>query len=113
MSLSIDCSGEIEILCHPAGAANRSSVPFFDSVGAGDRLALLFIPNEGASSPYSLKITSPSGATILDTIVRDLPTGLPQSPPPVEFVVSAKGLYRIEMREMRGRQRGEAHVRVG
>jgi hypothetical protein len=28
-------------------------------------------------------------------------------------VVSTKGVYRVEIREMRGRRRGEAQVRVG
>jgi hypothetical protein len=30
----------------------------------------------------------------------------------VEFVVSAPGVYRIEIKELRGRQRGEATLRV-
>jgi hypothetical protein len=113
MSALIELSGEIEIFCYPAGSGTRGSVPFFDAVGIGDRLSLVFGPGDGANPPYSLKIFSPSGANILDTIVRDLPTSTPQSPPPIEFVVSAKGVYRIEIREMRGRQRGEAKLRVG
>lgn len=112
MSAKIESSGEIEVLCFPSGAATRHSVPYFDAVTVGDRLSLVFTAGDGASAPFSLKIFSPSGAVILDSIVRDLPTGLPQSAPPVEFVVSAKGLYRVEIREMRGRQRGEASVRV-
>ena len=112
MSTVIESSGEIEIFCYPSIAGTRNSVPFFDAVTVGDRLSLVFTPGDGASSPYALRVFSPSGANILDTIVRDLPTGTPQSPPPVEFVVSAKGVYRIEIREMRGRQRGEAKLRV-
>ena len=115
MSALIEMSGEIEIFCYPSGSAGgstRQSVPFFDAVTAGDRLSLVFAANDGASAPFALKIFSPSGTNILDSIVRDLPTGLPQSPPPVEFVVSAKGVYRVEIREMRGRQHGEAKVRV-
>jgi hypothetical protein len=112
MSALIEYSGEIEVFCYPSGAGTRTSVPFFDEVTVGDRLSLVFTPGDGASSPYSLKIFSPAGTNILDSIVRDLPTGTPQSPPPIEFVVSAKGVYRVEIREMRGRQRGEAKVRV-
>jgi hypothetical protein len=113
MSATVESSGDIEIFCYPAGpAATRASVPFFDSVTAGDRLALVFLPGEGASAPFQLKIIAPSGANIVDSIVRDLPTGLPQSPPPLEFVVSAKGIYRIEIRELKGRQKGEAKVKV-
>ncbi len=113
MSATIEASGEIEVFCYPSGPVKLlNSVPFFDSVGVGDRLSLVFNPGDGASAPYSLKIFAPSGSNIMDTIVRDLPTGTPQSPPPLEFVVSAKGVYRIEIREMRGRQRGEAKVKV-
>jgi hypothetical protein len=112
MSALIESSGEIEILCFPTGATVRHSV-LFEAFAPGDRLSLVFTPIDGATAPYSLKVFSPTGATIHDTIVRDLPTGTPQSPPPIEFVVSAKGVYRIEIREMRGRQRGEAKVRVG
>ncbi len=114
MSAFIEISGDIEIFCYPRGASTtRASVPFFDSVGPGDALSLVFGGGDGASPPYALRIHSPTGTLILDTILRDLPTGLPQSPPPVEFVVSTKGIYRIEIRELKGRQRGEAKLRVG
>jgi hypothetical protein len=113
MSGPIDSSGDFEVFAHVAGAAHsRSSVPSFDSIGVGDRVSLLFLPGDGSTPPYALKIFSPSGANIVDTIVRELPTGAPQSPPPFEFVVSARGSYRIEIREMRGRQKGEARLRV-
>ena len=112
MPAFIESSGEIEVFCYPSGAPSRVTVPVFDAVTVGDRLSLVFGANDGATPPYSLKVVSPSGTTILDSIVRDLPTGLPQSPPPVEFVVSGKGVYKVEIREMRGRQRGEARVRI-
>lgn len=109
----IESSGDIEVHCHPSGtSASRSTAPFFGTISPGDRLALLFTPGDGTNPPYALRIISPTGTTILDTIVRDLPTATPQSPPPVEFVVSAKGVYRIEIREQLGRQRGEARVTV-
>jgi len=112
MPAHIEASGEIEVYCYPAGPASRVTVPVFSQVTIGDRLSLVFGANESATAPFALKVVSPSGATILDSIVRDLPTGLPQSPPPLEFVVSAKGVYKVEIREMRGRQRGEAKVRI-
>lgn len=87
-------------------------MPHFERITAGTRLALLFVPGE-SSPPYALKVFSPSGTNIVDTIVRDPPTGAPQSPPPIEFVVSANGVYRIEVRSTNGRQRGEAKIRVG
>jgi hypothetical protein len=109
----IESTGDIEIYCHPTNASSRGSVPHFERISAGTRLALLFVPGETSVPPYALKIYSPSGSNILDTLVRDPPTGAPQSPPPIEFVVSANGVYRIEVRSMSGRQRGEAKVRVG
>jgi hypothetical protein len=112
MPAKIESSGEIEIVCFPAGGVTRSYVPVFDNVSVGDRLSLIFAANDDASGPFTLKITSPSGATIVDSIVRDLPTSTPQSPPPIEFVVSAKGPYKVEIREVRGRQRGEARVSI-
>lgn len=113
MSALLESSGDIEIFCSPAGSAiTRGTVPFFGTIGVGDRLALVFTPGDGASPPYALRVWSPSGANIVDTIVRDLPTGTPQSAPPIEFVVSAKGVYRIEIREMKGRQRGELRFQV-
>ena len=103
MPRPIGISGEIEIFCHLAGSAK---------IAVGDRVSLVFAPGEGSSPPFVLKVFSPSGATILDTTVRDLPTVEPQSPPPIEIVVSARGQYRIEIRQMRGRQRGEAILHV-
>jgi hypothetical protein len=72
----------------------------------------MFTPMHGATAPYTLRIFSPTGANIVDTIVRDLPTTEPQSAPAFEFVVSVGGRYRIEIREMRGRQRGEGTLSV-
>lgn len=108
----IESSGDIEIYCHPANASSRGSVPHFGRITPGTRLALLFVPGE-SSPPYALKVFSPSGSNIVDTLVRDPPTGAPQSPQPIEFVVSAHGTYRIEVRSTNGRQRGEARVTVG
>ncbi|APR84850.1 Hypothetical protein A7982_10199 [Minicystis rosea] len=114
MSSIIESHGDIEVFVYPSGsAATRASVPFFDSISVGDRLSLVFNPGDEANPPFALKIVSPSGTTIMDTILRDLPTGMPQSPPPVEFVVSARGIYKIEIRELKGRQRGEAKLKVG
>lgn len=108
----IESSGDIEVHCYPSGISTRSTAPFFGTISPGDRLSLLFTPGDTANPPFKLRIVSPTGATILDTIVRDLPTVTPQSPPPIEFVVSARGVYRIEIRETAGRQHGEAKVTV-
>lgn len=110
--MRIQSTGDIEIFCHPAGASGRGSVPFFDAITVGDRLALLFVPDGSPEPPYTLKIFSPTGANILDTLVRDLPTGAPQSPAPIEFSVSARGVYRVEIKSRSGRQNGQATIRV-
>ena len=113
MSALIETSGDIEIFCHPATTAlSRTGVPSFEEFHSGDRVAVVFAVEDTSAPPYSLKIHSPTGANILDSIVRDLPTGLPYSAAPVEFVVSARGIYRIEIRELKGRHRGEAKLRV-
>lgn len=117
MSALIETTGDIEIFCHPSAGTTRTTVtratvPFFDAIHVGDCVAMVFTAGDGAEPPFSLKIFSPSGTNIVDTIVRDLPTGLPQSPPPIDFVVSARGIYRVEIRELKGRHRGEAKLRV-
>lgn len=111
MPSRIESHGDIEVYCAPAGTT-PTRTPYYDNVTAGDRLAMVFNPGDVSAPPYALKIVSPSGSTIMDTILRDLPTGLPQSPPPVEFVVSVKGTYRIEIRELKGRQRGEGQLQI-
>jgi hypothetical protein len=114
MAGSFENSGDIEILCRATGAVVwRGTVPAFDELGVGDRLFLVFRPEEGSSPPYQLKIVSPSGATIMDTIVRDLPDGTKQSTAaPIEFIVSLRGKYRIEIKDLKGRQRGEATLNI-
>jgi hypothetical protein len=113
MSTHIESSGDIEVLCFPQGRAiPRTAIPFFADVGIGDRLCLIFNPGGDDNPPYQLSIVSPTGAKIMETILRDLPTGQPQSAAPVEFMVSVNGVYRIEIREMKGRARGEAKLKV-
>jgi hypothetical protein len=112
MSSELEASGDIEIFCYPSMGSPTIGVRYFGDVTAGDRLSLVFGPGDSASPPYALKIFSPTGANILDTIVRSLPTGTPQSPPPIEFVVSARGIYKIQIRELKGRQSGEAQLKV-
>jgi hypothetical protein len=113
MSGSIDSSGDIEIFCYPAtGGSSRGSVSSFDEISPGDRVALLFGPGDGAQPPYSLRVYSPTGALIRDSVLRDLPTGNAQSAAPVELVVSVRGDYRIEIAETNGRGRGKGMLHV-
>lgn len=84
----------------------------FDSIFAGERLALCFHIDEDARPPYSLKVRAPNGGLILDRILREIPTGLPQSAPPIEFIASAPGPYAIEVRELSGPSWGTAILTV-
>lgn len=112
MAGPIECHGAIETFCHQADApSSRRSTFSFDSITAGDRVAICFAAEDG-KPPYALSIKAPNGSTILSRIVRELPTGLPQSEPAIEFVVSVRGSYTIEIREVQGSQWGKATLRV-
>lgn len=114
MAGAVDSSGPIETFCHLADApSSRRSALSFDDIGVGDRIALCFFAGGDGAPPFSLKIRAPSGALVIDRILRDLPTGMPQSEPPVELVVSMRGSYAVEIREVRGSLWGKATVRVG
>src|SRR5689334_1091194 len=104
MAEFIESTGEIEIY---------SVSQQFRNLAAGDRIELVFKPIDAANPPYQLKIVSPSGSTIVDRILSALPTGEPQSAAPYEFSPGAKGVYRIEIREMRGRAFGTTKMRLG
>ncbi len=98
----IDSHGEIETIVHGDG-----------SPAVGDRVLLVFRAIDDPAPPIGVIVQSPNGQKILDRVLRELPTGLPQSAPPVEFVPSAKGVYQIEVKELRGKQRGTAALRIG
>ncbi|HMV33927.1 MAG TPA: HD domain-containing phosphohydrolase, partial [Gemmatimonadales bacterium] len=50
------------------------------------------------------------GSLLVQRLLQELPTGEPQSAPPVTFVPSAKGIYPIEIRQMRGNNVGMARL---
>ena len=103
MAGRIDSHCEIETLVHGDGI----------KIAIGDRVALVFRPIDDPVPPIQVVIQSPNGQKIVEKVLRELPTGQPQSSPPVEFVPSADGVYRIEVKELRGKQRGTASLRVG
>lgn len=104
MAQFTDSSGEIEIV------VQNSRVAAFS---IGDRVQLIFRPIDAPNPPYKLKVTSPSGTMIVDTIVRSLPTGEPQSAPPIEFSPSVLGTYTIDIRETKGRSFGTGKLKIG
>jgi hypothetical protein len=104
MAARIDSHGEIETMIHGEGASRA---------GVGDRIHLVFRAIDDPDAPIAVVIQSPTGAKIVDRVLRELPTGRPQSAPPVEFVPSHRGEYNIEVREIRGKlQRGRAVLSI-
>ena len=102
MPRPIESQGDIETMLH--GDFNCS---------VGDRVSLVFHAIDDPEPPIEVIVQSPAGQKILARVLQELPTGLPQSAPPVEFVPASKGVYQIEVKELRGKQRGSATLRIG
>lgn len=95
-----DTVGEIEAICKTEPAR------------LGDVIKLVFRAEDDADPPFNVKIKSPSGKVIVERILRELPTGRPQSAAPVEFTASATGAYKIEIKQLYGKQCGTANLNV-
>ena len=100
MSTTIESTGEIETICQT------------DDLAPGKTARLVFRAWDDTSPPFTVKVRSPAGKTILERVIRDLPTGRPQSAPPVTFSVSMSGEYKINISELYGDAQGEAILRV-
>jgi hypothetical protein len=97
---TIESVGDIETICKTEPAK------------AGEEIKLVFRAEDDADPPFTLKIKSPSGKVIVERVIRDLPTGKPQSAPPVTFTASASGEYKVEIKQLQGKQKGDAILRV-
>jgi hypothetical protein len=97
---TIDSVGDIETICKT------------DPAKAGEEIKLVFRAEEDAEPPFTIKIKSPMGKVIVERVIRDLPTGRPQSASPVTFTPSSGGEYRVEIKQIRGKLRGEAVLRI-
>jgi hypothetical protein len=75
-------------------------------------VSLIFRADDEASPPFSVRIKSPAGKVIVERVLRDLPTGKPQSAPPVTFTASGDGEYKIEIKQLYGKQKGDAVLHV-
>jgi len=84
-----------------------------DPVNAGDTVKLVFRAEDDAEPPFTVKIKSPTGKVILERVLRELPTGRPQSAPALQLTVSTSGDYKVEVTQLYGKQRGDAILRVG
>ncbi len=95
-----DNVGEIEAICKT------------DPARLGDVVKLVFRAEDDVEPPFNVKIKSPSGKVIVERILRELPTGKPQSAAPIEFTASAVGAYKIEIKQLYGKQSGTANLNV-
>lgn len=100
MPRTIENTGDIETICKA------------DPVRSGDTVSLVFRSDDEASPPFTVKVKAPSGTVIVERVLRELPTGLPQSAPPISFTVAAPGDYKIEITQLYGKTRGDAILRV-
>jgi hypothetical protein len=96
----VDNNGDIETICKT------------DPIKVGEQIQLVFRADDEATPPFNLRIKSPSGKVIIERVLRELPTGRPQSAPAVAFTVSAGGAYKIEIKQLYGKQRGDAVLNV-
>ena len=97
--MSIDISGNIETISGKT------------SFKVGDSVSLVFRTlEEECEPPFTVRIKAPDGKIILERVLRDLPTGKPQSAPPVQFVLDLAGEYRVDIWQLYGKNRGLAKI---
>lgn len=100
MARTLEGTGVIETICQT------------DPVAPGDTVKLVFRADDDAEPPFTVKVKSPSGQVILERVLRELPTGKPQSAPPLNFTISSSGDYKIQIKQLHGKQQGDAILRV-
>ncbi len=98
MPATIETHGEIEIRCDVS------------DLRPGRQAKLVFRTYHD-DPPYQIRVYAPSGSLILERVVRELPTGEPQSAPPVSFGVH-EGTYKITLSHLGGKTHGEAVLTV-
>lgn len=99
MSAKIESHGDIEVICSTHDLEPNKTA------------RLIFRTVDLPSPPYQIRIKSPSGKIILERVIRELPTGAPQSPPPIQFTVQ-KGDYEIHVAQIKGNAEGTAILSV-
>lgn len=101
MPAKVDYSGGIETICQDPGA-----------LSPGATAKLVFRAWDDVTPPVTVKVKGPDGKILLDRVVRELPTGSPQSGPPVTFLAPAAGTYHVHVKELYGQVEGSAKVTV-
>ncbi len=99
MPSTLEAHGDIEIIC------------LTDDLAPNKMAQLIFRAFGDAMPPFEITIKSPSGAVILRRVIRELPTGEPQSPPPISFSVRV-GSYEVLVAQLRGTAEGKATLTV-
>lgn len=94
--MGIESSGNIETIC---GASTFK---------VGDAVSLAFRTLDESEPPFTVRIKAPDGKVIVERVLRDLPTGKPQSSPPVQFKIDLPGEYRVDIWQLYGKCRGQA-----
>lgn len=78
----------------------------------GDAVELVFRAHDDAVAPFNIRITAPSESVIVERVLRELPTTQPQSAPPVRFIASVFGVYKLSIWELYGTERGECTLTI-
>lgn len=96
----LESHGTIEIICSAS------------SLRVGDTGKLVFRALDDSEPPYTCRVIAPDGTVIIERIVRELPTGKPQSAAPILFTAAHPGEYKIEIVQLYGQSRGWATLQV-
>lgn len=96
--MSLDSSGNIETICNAS------------AFKVGDQVSLVFRTLDESDPPFTVRVKAPDGKVILERVLRDLPTGKPQSAPPVQFKLDLPGEYRVDIWQLYGKSRGLAKL---
>lgn len=100
MAATIRAKGDIESLLKEG------------SLSRGGTAQVVFRTWDDASPPFMVKVRAPDGKTIVDRVIRELPTGQFQSVPPLQFLVASTGTYSLRISELYGKMEGEAELVV-
>jgi hypothetical protein len=99
----------------PARIENTGDIEVILQVSAispGATASLIFKAWDDVSPPMTVKVRGPDGKILLERVIRDLPTGKPQSAPPITFLVAVVGAYKIEISQLYGSAAGHATLHV-
>ena len=96
----IENTGDIEVILQASDLA------------PGGTASVIFKAWDDVSPPMTVKVRGPDGKIILERVIRDLPTGRPQSAPPITFLVAVSGAYKIEISQLYGSAAGQATLHI-